>query len=267
MLRMVSRIKRYLKVWWVLTLGATQIAFISRFGALLFLLGKIIRFLFFFLFLFIIATRTRLLGGYTLAQMLLFYFTFNFIDSLTQFFLREVYRFRQHIVSGYFDHYLTKPLPVLLRSLFGGSDALDIPMLFIFIIALFITAQHVGHATALSTVLYIVLLGNSFLIALSFHIFVLSLGILTTEVDNAIMVYRDLTQMGRIPIDIYQEPLRSILTFIIPVGMMMTVPAKVFMQITSVSILMSAFAVSLILFFLSIQTWHFALRSYTSASS
>jgi uncharacterized membrane protein len=45
-------IKKYFKIWWVLTTRTTQLALVSRFGVAIFLLGKLLRFVFFLLFLF-----------------------------------------------------------------------------------------------------------------------------------------------------------------------------------------------------------------------
>src|SRR3990167_2935322 len=118
---------KYIKLWWMMTFMVSQNSFVSRFGAILFVIGKLIRFSFFLFFLLIIVSRTNAIIGYTLWQVILFYITFNIIDSLAQFFLREVYRFRNYVVSGDFDYFLTKPVPVLLRLLFGGSDILDVP--------------------------------------------------------------------------------------------------------------------------------------------
>lgn len=264
---MVNKIKKYIIIWWFLTIETTQIAFVSRFGALLFLLGKVVRFIFFLVFLLLIASRTKLIAGYTLWEMIFFFLTFNLVDLLPQFFLREVYRFRRHIVTGYFDHYLTKPLPVLFRSLFGGSDALDIPMIFLSLITLGITIPHLPHVTVFTGFLYCFLLLNALTIALAFHIFVLALGILTTEVDNTMMFYRNLTQMGRVPVDIYTQPIRGILTFAVPVGIMMTVPAKALLGLLTPVTFFAALAISALFLSCSLYLWKYALRRYASASS
>lgn len=259
--------KKYFVIWLTLTSNATQTAFASRAGALIFLLGKFMRFGFFFFFLFIILAKSKTLAGYTPQEVFFFYLTFNLIDSIPQIFFREVYRFRQQVVSGNFDYYLIRPIPVLFRSLIGGSDILDIPLTGIIIVLLIVIGMHLPGITMLSVILYFILLINALLIALAFHIFVVSLGILTTEVDNAIMLYRDITQMGRFPVDIYKEPLRGILTFAIPVGIMMTVPAKVLMGIFSWQLIVVVIAVGILFLLASLVFWNYAIREYSSASS
>lgn len=259
--------KKYFKVWLILTGIASQIAFQSRFGAGVFITGKILRFLFFFTFLLVISSKIKLISGYSLWQMIFFFITFNLIDTLAQFFLREVYRFRSYVVSGDFDYILTKPISPLFRSLFGGSDILDLSIIGLSIAFIVFSIEKIGGVSLFGIVLYTALILNAFLIALAFHIFVLAIGVLTTEVDNTIMLYRDITQMGRVPVDIYREPLQGILTFAIPVGIMMTFPAKALMGLLSPSSVMISFFIGILFIILSLWFWRFSLKHYASASS
>lgn len=259
--------KRYFIIWLKLTGIATQIAFQSRFGAIVFLIGKILRFAFFLFFLSLVTQRTQLIAGYTTWQILFFYATFNLIDTLPQFFLREVYRFRWQVVSGHFDTILTRPISPLFRCLFGGSDVLDILILFLSVVFIFIAGSQIGLVSVANMLLYALLIINAFAIALAFHIAVLGMGILTTEVDNTIMLYRDMTQMGRVPVDVYLEPLRGFITFIIPVGIMMTFPAKALMGLLSPFIITIALATGFLFLFLGFKFWRYSLKHYTSASS
>lgn len=258
--------KKYIHIWWLFVLQASQTALLSRFGASLFIIGKLIRFFSFLLLLILLSNKITAIAGYTIWQIALFFITFSLIDSIPQFIFREVYRFRNYVVNGDFDYILIKPLSPLFRSLFGGSDILDIPTLLLYVIGIIFCIVHITYTTQ-GLILYISLIINSLLIATAFHIFILSLGIITTEVDNAMMFYRDLTVMGRFPIDIYQEPIRSILTFVIPVGIMMTVPVKALIGLYSGLLVLIAYAVGISIFCLSLLLWRYALRLYTSASS
>lgn len=259
--------RKYFVIWWTLTSNASQTAFASRFGAIIFLLGKFLRFGFFFFFLFILLSKTNSLAGYTSKQVFFFYLTFNLVDSIPQMFFREVYRFRQQVISGDFDYYLVKPISVLFRAIIGGADILDIPLTALSIGLLIYIGSQLPGLTTFHVVMYIVLLMNALVIAFSFHVFVVSLGILTTEVDNAIMLYRDFTQMGRFPVDIYKQPLRGILTFVIPIGIMMTVPAKIFIGLFSWQIIVAAISIGIASVLFSLFFWRHALNSYSSASS
>lgn len=263
----MKMLKRYIVIWWKLTLGTSQIAFQSRFGALLFLFGKLLRYVFFLLFLILLVNKTKVIAGYTFWQIVLFYATFNFLDTLPQFLFRNVYRFRQQILNGYFDNLLLKPLPSLFHPLFGGSDMWDLFVFFLSIGFIIFAGLHSGHVTLWHVIIYVLLLLNGFLISLGFHIFVLGTGILSTAIDNTVMLYRDLTQMGRLPIEVYQEPLRGLITFVIPVGIMMTYPGKALLGLLSVQGVIIALAFGVGLLFVSMRFWAYALRHYTSASN
>ena len=263
----MKTVRKYFILWGKLTANSFLSILASRFGASIFLLGKTLRFLFFFVFLLTIFTKISFIATYSVAQAVFFFLTFNLIDTTTQLFFREVYRFRQLVVTGDFDLVLTKPMNPLFRALVGGADPLDLLMLIPYIGLLIYLSLQLGGIQFWSVTLYLILILNGFLIAAGFHILVLALAVVTTEIDHTIMIYRDLTSMGRVPIDIYREPLRGILTFIIPIGIMMTFPAKAFLGLLSPTSMLLAFIVGLVFFILSVRIWRFALTQYSSASS
>jgi ABC-2 type transport system permease protein len=258
---------RYLRLWYYLSVSSIQVFFVSRVGTVLFFIGKLVRFFFFFGFLILLVSRTKILAGYNFWQIILFYLTFNFIDSATQTLFRAVYQFRQQIVSGNFDLILVKPVNSLFRSLFGWTDLLDLITLLPFMLFIGFILTRISNITVMGIILYIALLINSLIIAMSFHIMVLALAVLTTEIDHAIMIYRDISGMGKLPVDIYRDPLKTAITFFIPVGIMMTFPVKALMGLLSIPAILSAFSINLVILFLSIGMWNYALRKYTSASS
>lgn len=258
---------RYLKVWYRMSLASFQTFFVSRFGAVLFLSGKILRFTFFLGFIVLLLSRTNALAGYNIWQIILFYLTFNFIDSVTQMLFREVYRFRSYIITGNFDLLLVKPVNTLFRCLFGWTDFLDFITLIPFIGLIIFAITKLPNVTLTNIVIYNLLVINALLIAASFHILVLALAVLTTEIDHAIMIYRDITNMGKVPVDIYSEPIRSFITFVIPVGIMMSYPVyELFGRLQWIQLL-EAFIISIGFLGLSLFVWNYALREYTSASS
>lgn len=263
----MKHLLRYFHLWTKLSAISFLTYFTTRIDIVIFLVGKLLRFVFFIIFLLTLFTKTELLASYTAIQMLFFFLTYNVIDSLTQMFFREVYRFRPMVVSGDFDLVLVKPMNPLFRVLAGGADPLDLIMLVPEIGALIYVASKLEGVSVLSTAFYLLLILNSFLITTGFHVLVLALAIVTTEIDHAIMIYRDLTSMGRVPVDIYQEPLRSIITFAIPVGVMMTFPAKALMGLLTPSAMITSIFFSGVFFLICLRLWRYALTKYSSASS
>lgn len=238
----------------------------QRIGFTIYLIGKILRFSLFFVFIIFLLKGANSLAGYNLNQTLFFFLTFNLIDTISQFLFREVYRFRPLVVSGSFDLVLTKPVSALFRSLMGGADVIDFVTIPFLVMAVIYIGRLLSPST-LGTLYYVLLLFNGLILAAAFHIAVLALGIITLEIDHTIMIYRDLTSLARFPVDIYKEPLRGILTFLIPIGIMITFPAKALMGLASFWGVIWSCGLGGIFMFLAIKFWNFALTKYTSASS
>lgn len=266
-LQRVINMIRYFRVWWLYTINSFQVQLNVRWAFLLFLLAKILRFATFMFFLVILVKSTKVLAGYNLDQVILFFLSFNLLDIVSQLLLREVYRFRGAILSGNFDFYLLKPLNPLFRSLFTGADLFDFITLIPLIFAVVYFINKLALLSPINLASYSLMLLVGFLVALSFHILVLSLGILTTEVDNAIFIYRDLVGMGRVPVDIYMEPIRGLITFVIPVAVMMSFPAKALLGELSAFNFFYALIFAALLFFISLKVWGWSLKQYSSASS
>ncbi len=262
--RTEDNMKRSLNIFWLLTLFSIKTTFQQPTGVIFFLIGKIIRFVIYFLFIYYLVKGTKLLAGYNLDQTIVFFLTFNLIDSLAQLLFREVYRFRQLVVSAEFDSVLLKPYHPFLRILVGGVDILDAVLIFPY---LFLLIYFIGKLPGLSLgkiLIYSGLIINAMLIATSFHILILALAILTTEVDHALMIYRDFTRMVSMPLDIYREPLRSFLLFVIPVGIMMYVPVRALFGLLTVPVFVNSLAVSVIFIVFSLWLWNYALKKYQS---
>lgn len=233
----------------------------------IFLLSKIIRIALFALFIYFMLSGLSDIGGYSKNQMIIFYLIFNLIDTSAQLLFREVYRFRPLLISGGFDMVLVKPFNPLIRVMVGGPDFIDFAMLIILLSIISYYIVFITKIEILSLIPFLLLIVNSLIIATAFHIFVLAIGILTLSVDHLVMIYRDLTALARIPIDVYTQPARSLLTFIIPIGIMFTFPAKALFGLLNWQLILTSFVFGLVSLFLSLKFWNYSLKHYQSASS
>lgn len=258
--------KRYLHLWLKMTSNSFQTIIASRFGMAIFVFGKLYRFGLYLGFIYFLMAGTKQLVGYNQNQVLLFLLTFIFLGAVGQMFFREAYRLRRKLVTGEFDFDLVKPMHPLFKNLAGGFDFLDLLTMPVIIYALIKVVASVNFSP-INLILYLALLANGLVIILAIHITVIAVGLMTTEIDNLIMVYRDLETMGRFPVDIYKEPLRLILTFVIPIGIIFTAPARGLLGLLAWPETLLAFIIGGLLLVLSWRFWSFALRRYSSASS
>src|SRR6266436_5141733 len=259
---------KYVRIWTRLAIISFMVqaeSFVSSFG---YLLGKLVRISFFLFFLFSIFKHTDALVGYTLPEVALFFLTFNIIDILAQLFFRGIYGVRSLIREGDFDYFLIQPTNVLFRVAFNTVDFLDVLTILPVLYITFYVLRHIpGGISLWRLVEYGLLILNGLVIAFAIHIAVASLAVLTQELENTIWIYRDLMTLGRFPADIYDTPMRGILTFIVPVAVMVSFPAKAYLGRLSPAWMLQALIMSMTSIALSLAFWRFATRRYTSVSS
>jgi ABC-2 type transport system permease protein len=263
----VARI--YLRVWLRLTRlqFQTQVAN-SRVAALVFLSGKILRTLVHFIFIYVVIGKAQSLAGFSLSEAIFILALFVWGGTLTQLVFRAVYQFREKIQSGSFDFYLLTPLNPLFLSLFSVTDPMDLFLMLPYTYLVFWTWSLTSFPITILG-LVIIVLATLLILAFNFalHTFVISLGVRYLEVDNLIMLYRDVERMGTYPIDIYGKYLGGLLTYFVPIAIFATIPAKIIFGLASPAILLIFALLALVQIKLALLYWNRALKHYTSASS
>jgi ABC-2 type transport system permease protein len=260
----MKKLRQYLEIFYLLSKYSFVTSTQSNVSFVLFFIAKMIRFAMFFFFIYYLVANTKTLSGYSVDQALIFFVTFNIIDSISQALFREVYRFRQMVVSGELNSVLVKPYPILLRVLIGGVDPMDLLISVCYIVLAGYMIHATGAVSVFSGFVYIGLILNSLVLATAFHIAVLGFAIITTDVDHSILIYRDLTSAGRFPLEIYREPLRSFLTFVVPVGIMMSYPSQALFGTLSLLQGSIGITISLVVICVSLYFWKYSLRKYQS---
>lgn len=266
---MYQKLKPYFRVWLKLTTQQFQSQISNARGAaLLFIAGKLFRLSTAFLLVYLVVGRAKLISGYNLEQAILILSLFNFFSTLTQLFMRGIYMFRQKVVDGTFDFYLLNPLSELFYSLFSFTDPMDLLLIIPYGGIVVWAWLGAGYAiTAPLVIIIIVALVIAYIMAIAWHIFMLGVGIRYLEVDNTIMLYRDLERLAALPVTMYGRWSSAILTYVLPFGLMATVPANLIFGLFN-PIYLAIFAIlSLIQLKLSLMYWKKSLLTYSSASS
>jgi ABC-2 type transport system permease protein len=115
--------------------------------------------------------------------------------------------------------------------------------------------------------LYFLLLGNGMVIAYALHVIVGALSVKTQEFESAIWVYRDVMSLGRFPVTVYADILRTLLVTLLPIGVMISFPAQALLGLLSWRGVCYALGVGLVFHVLAQVLWRKALRDYTSNSA
>jgi ABC-2 type transport system permease protein len=264
---MTALVRKYFVIW-VRTAGmAMQAQLTYRLGSFGFLIGKMIRLVFFFAFVVAIFNHVDTVAGYDLTQTALFFLTYNVVDMVAQIFFRGVYGARRTVSEGDFDFYLVQPCSPLFRIVFSSVDFLDIITLLPVLVMVGVAFGRLPHAGWERYAAYAALVVNGVALTYSVHVFVAGLTVRTQELENAIWIYRDVMFMGKFPVDVYAQSVRWALTFGVPIAVMTSFPAKAFFGLLSPAWAAYAFALSVFGLVASALYWRASVARYTSSSS
>ncbi len=258
---------KHLRIWMRLTKNAFSSFLSNRVDSLSYLLGKLLRFGFFLVLIGSLFEHTPTLAGYTKAQTLIFFLTFNVVDVLTSAFFRGIYFFKGDVLRGAFDGVLTKPVNALFYSLSRLTDLLD----FIFLIPIiFLLVKNIvilPHLDITRIFSYLLLLFLGLIIATSIHIFSAAISLRTAESDNVIWLYREVVALGRFPPEILSSKLQIIFTYFLPVIVIVAFPVQALFGTLPLWSFFVSIVLALLFFGFSLMLWKHSLKFYSSASS
>lgn len=265
---MTAQLKRYYRIWRELVLNSFRTQMSTSFASAGYLTGKLLRIGFFLIYLLAIFKNVPSLKGYGVAEVVLFFMTFNLVDVIGQFLFRGLYGVKYLIEEGDFDKILTQPAHALFRISSMNVDLLDLLTLPIVIgITAWAITKLTVPVTGLQLVFYGLLLLNALVITYAFHVFIGAMSVKTQELEGAMWVYRDVMTLGRFPVSIYSDAIRWAFVTVIPIAVMISFPAQALLGLLSwKGVLYSVFVA--VLFHITAQAiWRHALRNYTSISS
>ncbi|MFI5346267.1 MAG: ABC transporter permease [Elusimicrobiota bacterium] len=264
---MIALVKKYFVIWTRTASMAMQAQLTYRLGSFGFLIGKMIRLVFFFAFVVAIFNHVDTVAGYNLVETALFFLTYNVVDMVAQIFFRGVYGARRTVSEGDFDFYLVQPCAPLFRIVFSSVDFLDIVTLLPVLVMIGVTFARLPPMGWERYAAYAALTANGVALTFSVHVFVAGLTVRTQELENAIWIYRDVMFMGKFPVDVYAQPVRWALTFGVPIAVMTSFPAKAMLGLLTPAWAAYAFALTAFALAASAWYWRASVARYTSSSS
>ncbi|AIE86709.1 ABC transporter permease [Fimbriimonas ginsengisoli] len=114
---------------------------------------------------------------------------------------------------------------------------------------------------------YLVLVFAAVAVFYSFNLAMMTTGIWLVRVDNLFILGETVTSMARYPLDIYPLGVQRAFTFVLPLGLLSTIPARQLVKGFDPAMLGLGIFWAVLALFLSRRFWKFAMRHYSSASS
>lgn len=169
--------------------------------------------------------------------------------------------------TGRFDYTLLKPVPLQFLVSVRKWRIWALVDLLLSLIVLGVALAQLQQSIRLDQLVLFVF--SLFLALLILYAILLILASISFWAQGVPLdfVFNSFIQLGRYPVGIYPEWLRLILTWIVPVGFMTTVPIQMLTEEMSVSVLISGAVLALVLFWLAAKFFRASLRHYASASS
>lgn len=174
--------------------------------------------------------------------------------------------------TGLFDYTLLKPLPIQFYISFRKWSLWSVINILIAVVIIAISRfgdfgiQAASVQMAGSFPLFLLTILISLILVYSILLILASAAF--WYLGTPLMwIFDGLIQTGRFPVGIYPKFFRILLTWVIPVGFIVTVPAQVFLGGANTALVLGGAALAVFLLLLSSALFKLSLRKYSSASS
>lgn len=220
---------------------------------------------------FAVFANAESLNGWDFPRVLAVLGVYMLVDALKDLFigpgLLSIAGMDGDLWMGQFDFTLLKPVPVQFYVSFRDWDPWAIVDIFAGLILLGVAVVKLGGVVTVSGLLmFLVSLLISLLLVYSVMLFLIS-GAFWYLGAPLVWIYDSLIQMGRFPVGIYPGFLKMVLTWVIPVGFIITVPAKSLSVGIGAAELAGGGLLAFGLFFAAALFFKISLKKYSSASS
>jgi ABC-2 type transport system permease protein len=208
--------------------------------------------------------------GWSYYQALVVLGLFMFFTGLVNAFMRpNLERLAEHIRSGTLDFVLIKPVNAQFYASLREISVWVLSDILIGASVVVYALSQLGVQPSLMQVgLFLVLIVAAGLTLYSLVLMLATTAFWAVQVDNILELLFSFYEAGRFPVTIYPQWLRILLTFVVPIAFVTTVPAEAMLgRLADPWMVVYALAIGAGLFVLSAAYWRFALRHYSSASS
>lgn len=220
------------------------------------------------LFLSVIYFHSGPIVGWKIEELVILLGTSRIISGLLDAFFQNIRRFSDLVNLGDLDLFLTRPVnsqflvSTRIFSLHGLTESL------FGLILVLVALGRLGLGLAFwRLALYFLIVFCGLLMAYSLWLISVLPVFWIGRLNNIHHLFLPLLQLTRIPIGVFRGALKMILTLIIPIAFMATIPAKVILGFPQLSWVAGAVGLTVIFLFSSNKLWNFALKRYSSASS
>jgi len=220
----------------------------------------------FFLVIEVFFSHTAEIIGWNKGNLIVLLGVWSLLDDLANgTFWEGVKRIPTLVADGQLDFILTRPVDsqfIIAVERFRFSRAIPL----IADVTLIVYGVNVGGAAsgASMIVLFPLMLMAGYITAFSLFYFLHTLGFWFFRIDNIWALYEGIENVGKYPVDVFGRHIKLISLTIVPIAVMMLLPAEAIVGFLSGLEVLNALAVALAGFWLTRKFYLFSVRRYSS---
>lgn len=219
--------------------------------------------------MFLIFRQAGMVAGWTMQEAILLTFVYYISGSLVKVFVIPGAEGLSELVRlGKLDLYIVKPASLRLLIALGEMQLVELDRFFLmlFLVPWYLKSQMIVVRID-QWILFALLIMAATIGLFSFYFSIAALSFWFQNTDSIGDLFRESLDVAKRPIDIFQGMGRNIATFVIPIGLVSSVPTQVLLGKIGWNFLPPTILAIGVLFLCSHCFFKFALRHYTSASS
>ena len=260
---------RNIKIWFLFEIAAFKRMLIYRVDCIVGMISQIAFQVIELMFIWIIFQNTDSIGNWNFEQLLLLYGIMMLSIAVTDLLFDATYNLGNRLIkNGKFDTILLRPVHPLI-SVLGESQATTalgyIVLSVVLIITMLIKLQISINAFIIFKILYFGIFGG-FIIGGIQALFGVA-GFWTYKSNEVVWSVFQLHKLAEYPIEIYNKFVRILITFIIPFSFAAYYPAKNILEGEGNMLLIILPVITIIIWFITIKVWNWALNKYRSTGN
>lgn len=259
--------KRYLKIFWALALTASKRYLEYRWNTFGAVISSVMSLLIVVLFVEIIFSQVQNIVGWKKSEMLFFVGLFRVFSALLSLlFIRGINFLPNYIQRGDMDIFLSKPIDTQFFISLRFTRAYEIINL-IPGVALMSYALRGVETSIINWLLLALGIVCGLLIFYGLYFMCATLAFWLVRFSALTSVNHIINSFLSFPTDIFGKNGSSLLTYLIPLGFIVTVPVKIFFARYPPFFILGGIFFAALSVWLSVKFWNYSLKRYTSASS
>jgi len=219
--------------------------------------------------LWFVFSKTDTLLGWRPEELLVVLGVYFLVGGLAQVVIQpSLARFMEDVRLGTLDFTLTKPADAQVLAAIRQVEVWQLADVGIGIGVLAVAIARLGASVGIpEAAAFGVALIAGLAIVFSFLMILATASFWFVRIQNILVIFNSMYEAGRWPVGIYPPWLRASLTFLVPVGFAITVPAEGLIGRVSLPTLAGAVALAMALVVVARLFWRVGIRHYSGASA